>query len=109
MGEGAEDEDENGTEPVQPTYKKIQTFDNPNYGSTGNASIPDLALAEEANGNGGFVKEKNGLKQGGKNDVINRGMDQTAYETAIVPMQNMFGDDFISTSLSGIVYLYEYF
>ena len=98
VGEGAEDEEEangtedNGTEPVRPSYKKIETFDNPNYGSTTHSVNPKIDGFE----NGGFVPEKNGLKQDGME--INAGIDQTAYEAAIVPMQDVLGNDFISKS-----------
>ena len=106
VGEGAEDdEEENGTgpdqpakaeQPFQPSYKKIQTFDNPNYGSTTNNINPIPAFGENGIDNGGFVSEKNGLSENGM-EINHARIDQTAYEAA-VPMQDILGNEFISKS-----------
>ena len=99
VGEGSEDEDYNDDKAVEPVYRKIQTFKNPNYGSTGNLGSHKLSVDDQGNGDASFETQTNYLKQGGMNGYTNPGMDQSVNEAAIVAMQDISNNDFISKLL----------
>ena len=96
VGEGSEDEDDNDDKAVEPVYRKIQTFNNPNYGSTGKLSSHKLSSDGETNGDAGFETQTIYSKQDGINGYTNPGMDQSVNDAAIVAMQDISNNDFIS-------------
>ena len=100
MGEGAEEEDDVPGENLAPTYKRDQSFTNPNYGSTNSINgKPKIAFAEEVKENGGM---KNGTIEQGMNGYVNKGMDQSHYGAtnadAVLPMDILDQNKFISKS-----------
>ena len=99
VGEGSEDEEDNDDKAIEPVYRKIQTFNNPNYGSTGKISSHKLSFDGEANGDASFETQTSYSKQSGINGYTNPGMDQSVNEAAIVAMQDISNNDFISKLL----------
>lgn len=97
VGEGAEDEEETSKDPAGPTYKKTQSFINPNYGSTNSMDKPKIAFAEE-------TKETDKLKNGAldvqMNGIMNKGMDYTKTGAtngdSVVSMESIDQNQYIS-------------
>lgn len=97
VGEGAEDEEDIPTDKALPTYKRTESFTNPNYGSTNSMNKPKIAFAEEAKETGTV---KYGAVDGGMNGIVNQGMDHTnngaTNGQSVVPMDIIDQNQYIS-------------